>query len=82
MAMYFGDPKRQSPLTPEFDIAIHQQPEVNRLVKDLRAVITNASASRDIALAALAELGSELAEGPPNATPLAEVGAFKRQRVG
>lgn len=82
MAMYFGDPNRQSPVTPEFDVTITQQPEVNRLVKDLRAVITNASASRDIALAALAELGSELAEGPPTATPLAAVGAFKRQRVG
>ena len=27
MALYFGDPKRASPVTPEFDIAIHQQPE-------------------------------------------------------
>jgi len=82
MALYFGDPKRASPVTPEFDIAIHQQPEVNRLVTALRAVLANASPSRDIALAALAELGSQLAEHPPVVTPLTAVPTFKRQRVG
>lgn len=82
MALYFSDPKRPSPVTPEFDIAIHQQPEVNRLVTALHAVIMKTSPSRDVALAALAELGSQLAERPPVVTPLAAVRTLKRQRVG
>jgi hypothetical protein len=82
MALYFSDPKRASPVTPEFDIAIHQQPEVNRLVTALQAVITETCPSRDIALAALAELGSQLAERPPVVTPLAAARVLKRQRAG
>ena len=62
MALYFGDPSRPAPITPEFDIRLDQQPEVDKLVSALRAVLATASPSRDIALAALAELGSQLAE--------------------
>ena len=82
MALYFSDPKRASPVTPEFDIAIHQQPEVNRLVTALHAVITKTSPSRDIALAALAELGSQLAERPPVVTPLVAARTLKHQKAG
>jgi len=82
MAMIFGDPLRQSPITREFDIAVHQQPEVNLLVSDLRAVINKANPSRDIALAALAELGTELAEALSTVTPVVGERVLKRQRVG
>jgi hypothetical protein len=81
MSLIFGDPKRPSPVTSEFDIALHQQPEINLLVIALRAVLTKASPSRDIALAALAELGSQLAEHPPVVTPLAAARTLKRQRA-
>ena len=82
MALYFGDPKRASPVTPEFDIALHQQPEINQLVIALRAILKKTSPSRDIALAALAELGSQLAEHPSVVTPLAADRTLKRQRAG
>ena len=82
MALYFGDPTRDSPVTPEFDIAIHQQPEVNRLVIALRAIIARTSPSRDVALAALAELGSQLGELPPVEAPRAAARTLKRQRAG
>ena len=81
MALYFGDPTRPAPITPEFDIRVDQQPEVDRLVSALRAVLTTTSPSRDIALAALAELGSQLAEHSPVVTPLSAVRMLKRQRA-
>ena len=68
--------------TPEIDIAIYQQAEVMRLVTTLRAALAKSNASRDIALAALAELGSELAETPPAVTPLVASRSLKHRRVG
>ena len=62
MALYFGDPSRPAPITPEFDIAIGQKAEVDRLVASLRAVLVETGSGRDVALAAIAELGSQLAE--------------------
>jgi hypothetical protein len=82
LALYFGDPTRPSPVTPEFDIAIHQQAEVTRLVAMLSAALTKAGASRNVALAALAELGSELAEASPTSSPHTVPRPLKRQRAG
>jgi hypothetical protein len=82
MSLVFGDPKRASPVTSDFDIAVHQQPEIDQLVAALRAVVTKNTSSRDIALAALAELGSQLSEHPPIATSLASGATLKRKRAG
>jgi len=81
MSLIFGDPKRPSPVTSEFDVALHQQPEINQLVVALRAVLTKASPSRDVALAALAELGSQLTEHPSAVMPLPPARTLKRQRA-
>ena len=62
IALYFGDPTREAPVTLEFDIALHQQPEVRQLVSAFRAVLAKTNPGRDVALAALAELGSQLSE--------------------
>jgi hypothetical protein len=82
ISVIFGDPTRPSPVTSEFDIAVHQRSEVNRLVTALAAVVAKTNPSRDIILAALVELGSQFTEGPPVVTPLAAARTFKRQRVG
>jgi hypothetical protein len=81
LALYFGDPTRPSPVTPEFDIAIHQQAEVTRLVAMLSAALTKAGASRNVALAALAELGSELAEASQTTSPDTAPRPLKRRRA-
>jgi hypothetical protein len=82
LALYFGDPKRPSPVTPEIEIAIHQQAEVTRIVTALRAVLDRAKISRDVALAALAELGSELGEPSPSKMSVPTARSLKRKRVG
>ena len=82
LALYFGDPTRPSPVTPEFDIAIHQQAEVTRLVAMLSAALAEAGASRNVALAALAELGSELAEASQTVSSGTLPRPVKRRRVG
>lgn len=81
LALYFGDPSRPSPVMPEIDIALHQQPDVTRVVAALRMALDRSNVSRDIALAALAELGSELAEAPPTIVPLAATRPT-RKKVG
>jgi hypothetical protein len=81
MALYLGDPTRPAPITPEFDIRLDQEPEVDRLVSALRAVLTTAAPSRDVALAAIAELGSELAENDAVVTPFENNRALRRKRA-
>ena len=81
MALYFGDPTRPAPITPEFDIRIDQQPEVDKLVSALRAVLATAGISRDVALAALAELGSQLAEDDAVVTAFDTGRAVRRRRA-
>jgi hypothetical protein len=81
MALYFGDPSRPSPVTPEFNIAIDQQPEVDRLTAALRSVVNKNHASRDVALAALAELGSQLAEAETIVTKLDPARPLRQQRA-
>ena len=81
MALYFGDPTRPSPITPEFDIAVDQQPEVDRLVAAFSALLSKNQSSRNVALAALAELGSQLAESIPVVTKLDAARPLRRQRA-
>lgn len=81
MSVIFGDPSRPSPITSEFDIAVNQQSEVDRLVTALSAVLTEAKPSRDIILAALVELGSQYSESEPVVTPLASARTLKRRRA-
>jgi hypothetical protein len=78
----FGDPTRPSPVTSEFDIAVNQQSEVDRLVTAFAAVVAKTKPSRDIILAALVELGSQFTEQPPVVTPLAAARTLRRRRAG
>ena len=87
ISMIFGDPSRPSPVTSEFDIAVNQQSEVDRLVTALTAVLAKTNPGRDIILAALVELGSQFTDqAPVNAPPvtasLAIVPPLKRRRAG
>ena len=82
MSLIFGDPTRPSPVTSEFDIAIDQKSEVDRLVTALGAVLAKSNPSRDIILAALVELGSQFTGHPPVVMPLAAPRSLKRQRAG
>ena len=85
--MIFGDPSRPSPVTSEFDIAVNQQSEVDRLVTALTAVLAKTDPSRDIILAALVELGSQFTDHQPVTAPsvttsLAVAAPLKRRRAG
>jgi hypothetical protein len=82
ISMIFGDPSRPSPVTSEFDIAVTQKAEVDRLVTDLEAVLAKTNPSRDIILAALVELGSQFTDHPCVTAPLAVTGPLKRRRAG
>jgi hypothetical protein len=66
MAIYISDPTRPSPVKPNFDISTSQVRKVNELVAEMERVVLEAGAGRDVALAALAELGSRLAERTPD----------------
>jgi hypothetical protein len=67
MAIFISDPSRPSPVKPDFDVDIRQQKSVYELADKLEHVLTGAKAARDVALAALAELGARLAEPDPQA---------------
>lgn len=87
ISMIFGDPSRPSPVTSEFDIAVNQQSEVDRLVTALTAVLAKTNPGRDIILAALVELGSQFTDQPPVTAPpvtasLAVAAPLKRRRAG
>jgi hypothetical protein len=82
ISMIFGDPSRPSPVTSEFDIAVTQKAEVDRLVTALEAVLAKTNPSRDIILAALVELGSQFTDHPSVTAPLAVTGPLKRRRAG
>ena len=82
ISVIFGDPTRPSPVTSEFDIAVNQQSEVDRLVTAIAAVVAKTNPSRNIILAALVELGSQFTEHPPVVTPLPAAGTLKRRRAG
>ncbi len=82
MALYFGDSRRPSPITPEFDISIEEQPDVDRLVLQFQDLLLKQQVSRDVALAAIAELGSQLAEAHPQiVADVGETRALRRHRA-
>jgi hypothetical protein len=81
MALYFADPTRPSPVTPEFDITQGQRPEVSHLAEALRAVIDARKASREVALAAILELGVQLAEPAPVVASLAASRALRKRQA-
>ncbi|MBF0153835.1 MAG: ATP-binding protein [Magnetococcales bacterium] len=62
MAIYTSDPDRPTPLAPDFSVGANQRAEVDRLVELLFEVLTKGRVERDVALAAVAELGSRLTE--------------------
>jgi uncharacterized protein YejL (UPF0352 family) len=62
MAFYHSDPSRMSPVVADFDIAVSQNEQVASLVAGLLGVIERSGAERDIALAAVAELGTRLVQ--------------------
>lgn len=65
MAIFISDPTRPSPVKPDFDIPAGQQRQVRDLVDQLEQLLQSAGAGRDVALAALAELGARLSEPDP-----------------
>lgn len=65
MAIFISDPSRPSPVRPDFDITSGQQREVRELARQFERLLETAGASRDVALAALAELGARLSEPDP-----------------
>lgn len=81
MAIFISDPSRPSPVHPDFDITSGQQREVRELAGQLERLLETAGASRDVALAALAELGARLSEPDPQpALPLeVPIAALRRK---
>ncbi|MEJ6782156.1 ATP-binding protein [Aminobacter sp. Piv2-1] len=65
MAIFISDPNRPSPVKPDFDIGISQQHEARMLADQLEQVLADAKVGRNVALAALAELGARLSEADP-----------------
>jgi hypothetical protein len=81
MAVYFGDSRRPSPITPEFDISLDEQVDVDDLVMKFHDLLVKNHVSRDVALAAIAELGSQLAEASPVLPDVEEELALRRRRA-
>jgi hypothetical protein len=81
MSVVFGDSRRPSPINPEFDISIDEQVDVDDLVMQFHALLVKNHVSRDVALAAIAELGSQLAEAPPLLPDVEQERAPRRRRA-
>lgn len=81
MSVVFGDSRRPSPINPEFDISIDEQVDVDDLVMQFHALLLRNHVSRDVALAAIAELGSQLAEAPPVLPDVEQEPALRRRRA-
>lgn len=85
MAIYISDPNRPSPVRPEFDVSAAEAREVEGLAAKLHDVVERSGLRRDVALAALAELGALLAEPEPEPVlsfPMPEQRAPVRRRKG
>lgn len=67
MAIYISDPDRPAPLTPDFSVGANQRRDVERLADQLLSVIAKGRVERDVALAAVAELGARLLEASDDA---------------
>lgn len=81
MSVVFGDSRRPSPISPEFDVSIDEMEEVKDLVSQFHDLLVKNRVSRDIALAAIAELGSQLAEAPPIQSDAEDAPALRRRRA-
>ena len=81
MSVVFGDSRRPSPINPEFDISIDEQFDVDDLVMQFHALLGKNKVSRDVALAAIAELGSQLVEAPPVLPHVEQERALRRRRA-
>lgn len=81
MSIFISDPTRPSPISPDFDITTGQQREVRELAGQFEQILEKAGASRDVALAALAELGARLTEPDRQpALPFEAPVAMKRRK--
>jgi hypothetical protein len=81
MAIFISDPTRPSPVKPDFDIAAGQQRQVAEIVDKLEPLLRDTGVSREVALAALAELGARLSESNPEPTlPLDEPAAVGQKK--
>ncbi|MDF2381832.1 hypothetical protein JMG10_10175 [Nostoc ellipsosporum NOK] len=65
MAIFISDPNRPSPVKPDFDIGAAQQREARLLADQVEQLLSDAKVDRNVALAALAELGARLSEADP-----------------
>ncbi len=65
MAIFISDPNRPSPVKPDFDIGAAQQRQARMLADELEQFLGDAKVDRNVALAALAELGARLTEADP-----------------
>lgn len=76
MAIYISDPDRPAPLMPDFTVGANQRREVEMLADRLLSIIAKGRVERDVALAAVAELGARLLEASADegATPAAAGG--------
>jgi hypothetical protein len=81
MSVVFGDSRRPSPLSPEFAVSIDEMGEVENLVSQFHALLVKNHVSRDVALAAIAELGSRLAEVPPISSDIDDEHVLRRRRA-
>ncbi len=81
MSVVFGDSRRPSPISPEFDVSIDEMVEVEELVSQFRALLVTNHISRDVALAAIAELGSQLAEVPSLTSKIDNERVLRRRRA-
>lgn len=66
MAIYISDPDRPTPLMPDFTVGANQRREVEQLAEKLLSIIAKGRVERDVALAAVAELGARLLEASAN----------------
>ena len=81
MSIFISDPTRPSPIRPDFDVTTGQQREIRELAGQFERILETAGASRDVALAALAELGARLTEPDPQpALPFEAPAAMTRRK--
>lgn len=62
MAIFISDPNRPSPVKPDFDIGAAEQRRARQLADQLEQLVGDAKVDRNVALAALAELGARLTQ--------------------
>lgn len=63
MAFFIGDPDRPTPVMPDFDIGAGDRAKVSEVVSRLKKTFADSGVATNVAMAALVELGSFLADG-------------------